>query len=99
MEVLLSWHLSAVELTVEVTVVVEVLVQVLLSWCLMRWLLLWRCLGCLMRWSLLWRCLEVLVEVVCQLIFGLCLRVPSKGVSFPKPEPGSRTEEGHSHLG
>ena len=75
----MSWRLSAVELTVEVTVVVEVLVQVLLSWCLMRR-------------SLLWRCLEVLVEVVCQLIFGLCLRVPTKGGSFPKPEPGSKTE-------
>ena len=74
-------------LTVEVTVVVEVLVQVLLSWCLMR------------RSLLLWRCLEVLVEVVCQLIFGLCSRVPTKGVSLPKPEPGSRTEECHSHLG
>ena len=82
----MRWCLEDWPLTVEVTVVVEVLVQVLLSWCLMRR-------------SLLWRCLELLVEVVCQLIFGLCLRVPSKGVSFPKPEPGSRTEEGHSHLG
>ena len=82
----MRWCLEDWPLTVEVTVVVEVLVQVLLSWCLMRR-------------SLLWRCLEVLVEVVCQLIFGLCLRVPTKGVSFPKPEPGSRTEEAHSHLG
>ena len=35
---------------------------------------------------------EVLVEVVRQLIFGLCLRVPTKDGSFPKPEPDSRTE-------
>ena len=35
---------------------------------------------------------EVLVEVVRQLIFGLCLRVPTKGGSFPKPEPSNSTE-------
>ena len=34
-----------------------------------------------------------------ELIFGLCLCVPTKGGSFPKPEPGSRTEEGQQHLG
>ena len=48
---------------------------------------------------------DVLVVWLCrcrsrrELIFGLCLCVRSKGGSFPKLEPGSRTEEGQQHVG
>ena len=47
---------------------------------------------------------DVLVVWLCrcrsrrELIFELCLRVPTKGERFAKPEPGSRTEEGQQHL-
>ena len=48
--------------------------------------------------------LDMLVVWLCrrrsrrELIFELCLRVPTKGARFAKPEPGSRTEEGQQHL-
>ena len=48
--------------------------------------------------------LDMLVVWLCrrrsrrELIFELCLRVPTKGERFAKPGPGSRTEEGQQHL-